>query len=1327
MKKKILNVITICLVILSVIVSAVSCDEASDSTETSKNPFEWGTSSPPESTQADTDETTSPEGTTSAETEPPAPVDEYTALEAAEYLNGKNEIFYSMICRILESAEEGLTDDTLTSVADRKMQFTVNKKGALLSGLDSIVVTDGSYMISGSRTSDSGKAEPYKLYMLNYEKGSASFGTEGGKTHAYSYGLFEETAYVFDTSKIEKAQTIDKAHLTETETDGEFELSRNYYLNLIGAIESSVKLNGENAFEIAKNLPDTSKIHIFVDIREYEKDILYVSIKDETTSVRLKIDFSELDGDSGKVTGTTESSEGFEATIEFSLTIENKEITDLKILVDASDEEKAIRFSLALGAEGFGFDIELKENGNTVMLVALALSGTADDQTLKFNVKANEKYSEELQNGGAGVTLPLPGNGENVSVLDISGELRMVYKNDEPISVTLNCKGNADGTVFELSLTADSEKEKIKGENAILCTLTLTDAQGRKASYKIALVTEKYESEVEATYILTVSGTELEGKTNEEKATLKLSESITFPLSTEEAAMKKRFDVFFGDTERAINNLNTYADHLERLYKNGDKKYNYDKFYYYVTDKQGQFYYVFDTEKKNNTVYCSARISFDPSELHYFYTECNEGMLEVRYSDYFNDVEEMRYADRKSFIEYSVHNDNIKWVVYRYVKEIDAYLAVGPGTNYIEVFDHDPAAELSAQGKGVHQMTYDKSGNPVIHNFVESYDDKCYHYYRCKGCGYSYKSKNPIHNSKSPVVLRKLSSANSKAIFSICDRCKQAEIVLEYSQGTKIIFKCEKVSLNVMNKIAAAIGEKPYTAEQIKNYLVITEMDFTYGPNEKNYNFDSNLVEIPDISSTGYVLVGIDGYSRDNIAVYNLKLKLPEKMLFVRNGLLGANSYLDPTVWKEIVFPSSMRYIGKIGLLHETRELTIPENVAYFAGFIRAKNLETLTIKSKHLEYLEYGYVPALNTIVFDGTIKEFGGIEKEDLTELVIPEGCEIVSGMTDSIALQRVVLPETVTTIKDAAFRGCTSLKEIVLPASVRYIGDQAFKNCTSLEKVDFKGTKLDFVGESAFEGCKAIVELKVPVISECGYGIFENCSSLKSAELLGGYEVIPLRMFSGCSRLEKIILPKGVKEIGYLAFAGTIITEIDLPESLEKIGSSAFYACKRLESIDFPEKLSYIGESAFANCEKLYFEELIFGDTIKYIEKNAFSGIRGAARLVFNPGIESTATKIISGKEFGDVYYNCPSLRMESLGGISKSVTYAKGCYWKGLTCGEVINIESEYLATGLNFGNIVTIIYKGVKEVNFAGTREIWEAGLMKPESDSTVVNFNVKFN
>lgn len=53
---------------------------------------------------------------------------------------------------------------------------------------------------------------------------------------------------------------------------------------------------------------------------------------------------------------------------------------------------------------------------------------------------------------------------------------------------------------------------------------------------------------------------------------------------------------------------------------------------------------------------------------------------------------------------------------------------------------------------------------------------------------------------------------------------------------------------------------------------------------------------------------------------------------------------------------------------------------------------------------------------------------------------------------------------------------------------------------------------------------------------------------------------------------------------AFYKTELTEIILPETIESIGSAAFYGCFGLESISFPSSLISIGSFAFAECTSL-----------------------------------------------------------------------------------------------------------------------------------------------
>lgn len=46
--------------------------------------------------------------------------------------------------------------------------------------------------------------------------------------------------------------------------------------------------------------------------------------------------------------------------------------------------------------------------------------------------------------------------------------------------------------------------------------------------------------------------------------------------------------------------------------------------------------------------------------------------------------------------------------------------------------------------------------------------------------------------------------------------------------------------------------------------------------------------------------------------------------------------------------------------------------------------------------------------------------------------------------LALKEVIIPSSVTHIKDIAFCVCSSLKEITIPDSVVFIGNDAFNEC-------------------------------------------------------------------------------------------------------------------------------------------------------------------------------------------------------------------------------------------------------------------------------------------
>ena len=100
-----------------------------------------------------------------------------------------------------------------------------------------------------------------------------------------------------------------------------------------------------------------------------------------------------------------------------------------------------------------------------------------------------------------------------------------------------------------------------------------------------------------------------------------------------------------------------------------------------------------------------------------------------------------------------------------------------------------------------------------------------------------------------------------------------------------------------------------------------------------------------------------------------------------------------------------------------------------------------------------------------------------------------------------------------------------------------------------------------------------------------------------------------FAGYIEITKIIFGSGLREIGDAAFAGTGLTELELPSSLLKIGVSSF-AGTNITALTIPSSLVEIGYSAFANCVSLNNVKLSGNAEDITLDKNVFGGTRGGA---------------------------------------------------------------------------------------------------------------------
>lgn len=76
-----------------------------------------------------------------------------------------------------------------------------------------------------------------------------------------------------------------------------------------------------------------------------------------------------------------------------------------------------------------------------------------------------------------------------------------------------------------------------------------------------------------------------------------------------------------------------------------------------------------------------------------------------------------------------------------------------------------------------------------------------------------------------------------------------------------------------------------------------------------------------------------------------------------------------------------------------------------------------------------------------------------------------------------------------------------------------------------------------------------------------------------------------FYGCTELTTINLPNTIERIGSGAFSDcTSLRGIKLPEGVDTIGQEAFYGCSALEALYIPGSVRSIGTNALQDCPKL-----------------------------------------------------------------------------------------------------------------------------------------------
>ena len=325
-----------------------------------------------------------------------------------------------------------------------------------------------------------------------------------------------------------------------------------------------------------------------------------------------------------------------------------------------------------------------------------------------------------------------------------------------------------------------------------------------------------------------------------------------------------------------------------------------------------------------------------------------------------------------------------------------------------------------------------------------------------------------------------------------------------------------------------------------------------------------------------------------------IELKIPETIVEMEKNALGGLNNLEKAILPAHLLEcdmDSMEYIfgrnysaGKADMADslekiyvtgdaEAVKIILPETVKEinFSGSIAKMELSTLgeITFPADLEVLDID-IPWEKINIPDGV--KNASIHGENLKNIELPETIQKI-GISGCKALEKFVMPDSVTEILQDAFAECSSLKEVQISPNVKgvYIGQ--FRECGALEKITMP--IMDNVKEM--------------------WRLCEQMPALKEIVINGNAEKIPSSYFYCCHDLERIILPDTIQAIESYAFGYCeSLKNINIPTGCRNVGENAFYE-SGLEKVIFSDKIEEIGTEAFNFCGKLESLEIL-GKNVK-----------------------------------------------------------------------------------------------------------------------------------
>ncbi len=503
------------------------------------------------------------------------------------------------------------------------------------------------------------------------------------------------------------------------------------------------------------------------------------------------------------------------------------------------------------------------------------------------------------------------------------------------------------------------------------------------------------------------------------------------------------------------------------------------------------------------------------------------------------------------------------------------------------------------------------------------------------------------------------------------------------SIGSRAFYHCSNLTSVTIPDSVTSIGDYAfYGCSSLKS---VTIPDSVKGIGEEAFYYCSSLtsITIPDS------VKGIGEEAFYNTAYYNDSSNWKNGVLYIGNYLINAKTDINGsytiksgtkciadaafngrTSLTSVTIPDSVTNIGNKAFDYCTSltSITIPDSVTSIGNyaFYDCDSLTSVTIPDSvtSIGYRAFSGCSSLTAINCSSGntnyLSQDGVLFNNNKTELICYPAGKSESSYT---------IPDSVTSIGDSAFQGCSSLKSVTIPDSVTSIGSSAFLGCSGLTSVTIPDS-VTSIGSSVFYGCSGLTSVTIPdSVTSIGDGAFFRCSRLPSITIPESVTSIGNEAFYGCDSLASVTIPDSVTSIGGSAFKYcSSLTTVTISDIVTIIGYEAFFGCSSLKSVTIPDSVKGIGEGAFSGCSSL--KSVTIPDSVTSIGWYAFSGCSSLKSVTIPDSVKGISAGAFSGcssltsvtipdsvTSIGEyAFSNCSKLTIYGKSG-STAQTYAK----------------------------------------------------------------------